>query len=57
MQAEIINATPTEPALAPGGVPLSVLQAVPVLDALARLLARHVISEITTKPVSQEPQP
>ena len=57
MQARPINASPADPAIAPDEVPLSVLLAEPVLDALARLLARHVISEITTKSPSQEPLP
>lgn len=55
MQARPLNATPAEPAIAPVEVSLSMSQAAPVLDALARLLARHVIAEITTKSPSQEP--
>jgi hypothetical protein len=57
MQAEPITATTTEPATTPNVVPSSVLLAEPVLDAIVRLLAKHVITEITTKSVSQEPQP
>ena len=46
-----------EPAIAPDQVGLLVPEAAPVLDAMARLLARQVVAEIATKSASQEPSP
>ncbi len=57
MQAENIIATSSEPATTSDVVTSAGLQAEPILDALARLLARHVIAEITAKSPSQEPLP
>jgi hypothetical protein len=46
-----------EPAIAPDRVAMLVPEAAPVLDAMARLLARQVVAEIATKSASQEPSP
>ena len=46
-----------EPAIAPDQVGLLAPEAAPILDAMARLLARQVVAEIATKSASQEPSP
>jgi hypothetical protein len=55
MHLEPSTAKLPEPAIALDRTPLSAREAAPVLDALARLLARHVVAEITAKSDSLEP--